>query len=316
MEIKMYKQLAFRDPDGAAERPPRSDRSQNGGAHFEPTEAPGLIGLDRRLIELGRPGSAKETVRSADSRAFVEKPLVLMAGEMGFISLLKYVIENNGFDCVLTDDPVRAIELAEIERPDLIVLDNFQSRESAWVECQRVYEKFTIRHIPVLILASESVDPHDPSMQFVGKADYLRKPFLPDTFLDWLRDRLRQSSSVVSSNVLRFADIIMDLDAHRVYRNRRCLHLGPVEYGVLQELLNHPRKVLSRNKILATVQRHTDRVAERSVDVHISRIRKELCAHGEPNYIRTVRGVGYSLDAAPDGPATYAIRPKHFRAVV
>jgi two-component system phosphate regulon response regulator PhoB len=264
----------------------------------------------------GRTHSAEEAIDTAYSMTPAVKPLVLLAGEKGFISLLKYIVENNGFNCILTEDLAEAIALAEIERPDLISLDDMLPRGSALATRQKIYQNLRTRHIPVLISAGSSVWPEDPTMWFTESTNYIMKPFLPDAFISRLHDLVRQSSSAVGTNVLRFADIIMEHDAHRVYRSQRCIRLSPVMHRVLQQLLEYPRKVLSRQQILATVRVHSDHAAAaRSVDVHISRIRKALCEQGEPNYIRTVRGVGYSLDAAPDGPATYIIRPKLIHAV-
>jgi two-component system phosphate regulon response regulator PhoB len=264
----------------------------------------------------GRAHSAAEIIDTAHSMSPAAKPLILLAGEKGFTNLLKYIAENNGFNCILTEDPAEAIALAEIERPDLISLDDMMPRGSALAARQKIYQNLRTRHIPVLILAGSSVWPEESTLWFAGSTDYIMKPFLPDAFIDRLHDLVRQSSSAVGTNVLRFADIIMEHDAHRVYRSKRCIRLSPVEHRILQQLLEYPRKVFSREQILATVRVHSDHAAAaRSVDVHISRIRKALCEQGEPNYIRTVRGVGYSLEAAPDDYATYIIRPKLIRAV-
>jgi two-component system, OmpR family, phosphate regulon response regulator PhoB len=259
--------------------------------------------------------SAAETLVATPTLTSAAKPLVLLAGEKGFISLLKYIVENNGFTCIVTEDLTDAIALAEIERPDLIALDDILSPGSALAARQKIYQNLQTRHIPALILADGPVRAEESSMRFADRTTFIRKPFPPDAFITRLQDLVRQAAPAASSKLLRFSDIIMEHDAHRVYRNQRCVRLSPVEYRVLQQLLEYPRKVFSREKILATVRIHSVDAAARCVDVHISRIRKALCEHGEPNYIRTVRGLGYSLDAAPDGPATYSIRPKLVRAV-
>jgi two-component system phosphate regulon response regulator PhoB len=256
-----------------------------------------------------------ETIEAPRASAATAKPVILLAGEKGFVSLLKYIVENNGFNCILTEDPAEAIGLAEIEDPDVIALDDILPSGSVLAVRQKIYQNLKTRHIPVLILAGAPMQPEKLLMCLAERTTYILKPFLPDAFISRLTDLVRQSSSAANTNVLRFFDIIMEHDAHRVYRNQRCVRLSPVEYRVLQHLLEYPRKVLSREQILATVRAQSDQAAARSVDVHISRIRKALCEQGEPNYIRTVRGVGYSLDAAPDGPATYSVRPNSIRAV-
>jgi two-component system phosphate regulon response regulator PhoB len=292
-----------------------ADVIQESRAHFEGVSATGLTGGGGCSTRVCDRTHSAETIGTMYSLTPAVKPLVLLAGERGFTSLLKYIVENNGFNCILTEDLAEAITLAEIERPDLIALDDMLPAGSALAVRQKIYQNLSTRHIPVLILADGSIRPEASIMSFAEGTHYILKPFLPDAFISRLHDVARQSPSAVSTNVLRFADIIMERDAHRVYRSQRCIHLCPVEYRVLQQLLEYPRKVFSREQILATVRAHSDHAAARSVDVHISRIRKALCEHGEPNYIRTVRGLGYSLDAAPEGPATYITRPRLIHAV-
>jgi two-component system phosphate regulon response regulator PhoB len=285
-------------------------------AQFEKASATGPMGNDgHSTMVVGRSHVATHTDDTTCSMAPAVKPLVLLAGERGFVSLLKYIIENNGFTCILTEDLAEAIALSEIERPDLIALDDMLPNGSALVARQKIFENLRTRHIPVLMLAGGSIRPEDLTMRLAAGTEYILKPFPPDAFIGRLHDLVRRSSSAVSANVLRFSDIIMDCEAHRVYRGQRCIRLGPVEYRVLQKLLEYPRKVLSREQILGTVRGHSDPGAARCIDVHMSRIRKALCEHGEPNFIRTVRGLGYSLDAAPDGPSAYIIRPNLIRVV-
>jgi two-component system, OmpR family, phosphate regulon response regulator PhoB len=237
----------------------------------------------------------------------VPRPRILLGGEKDLMSLLKYIIDSNGFDCILTDNCADAIALAETEQPALIALDDTLCDESAAAAREKLYQNPKTRHIPALIMAGDPVHSEDFAACPDG-TEYVMKPVLPEVFIGRLHDLMRASSGL-SAKVLRFADIVMDPEAHRVYRGGRCVRLGPVEYRILQHLLEYPRKVFSREQILASIRTHSDYNAARSIDVQISRIRKALCEHGEPNYIRTVRGLGYSLDVAPDGPAAYVPRP-------
>ncbi|WP_407154767.1 winged helix-turn-helix domain-containing protein [Bradyrhizobium sp. STM 3557] len=240
------------------------------------------------------------------------KSLILLAGETGFIGLLKYIVEDNGYSCILADDLSGAPALAAAERPDLIALDANQLDGQAEAVCDRIYQDPITRPIPVLIMTATLVRSTERAPP-IEPASVILKPFLPEAFLDRIHGLLRQTSAPASTNVLRFADIIMELEAHRVYRGRRSVSLAPIEYRILQQLLQHPRKVLSRGRILATVRDEAN-AALRSVDVHISRIRKALCGQGEPNHIRTVRGIGYLVDAGPDNAGTRAVRSHSARA--
>jgi two-component system, OmpR family, phosphate regulon response regulator PhoB len=291
-----------------------ADALQEGKSRLDVAPTPGLTGARADLTMISdQTAPASEMIGTTDLAAPAAMPVVLLAGEKGLISLLRYVAENNGFDCILTDNFTEAMTLAEIEQPDLIALDDTLCGESATAAREKISQNLRTRHIPALIMAGGLARP-DSTMSFPQRTYYLLKPILPEVFIDWLHDLMRQSSSAVSTNVLRFADIVMERDAHRVYRSRRCIRLCPVEYRILQQLLEYQRKVLSREQILGGLRTHSQHTEARSIDVHISRIRKALCQHGEPNYIRTVRGLGYSLDVAPEGPASYIPRPKLIHA--
>jgi two-component system phosphate regulon response regulator PhoB len=241
------------------------------------------------------------------------KPIILLAGDTSFISLLKYIVEDNGYACILTDDVTAVPSLAAAERPDLIALDVIQPQGCVDAVRQRLYQNRGTRNIPLMIMTATSLQPAELSCLFAEPANIIAKPFLPEAFLERVHDLLRQAALPTNSNVLRFADIIMELEAHRVYRGRRAISLAPIEYRILQQLLEHPRKALSRDRILATMRDETDG-ASRSIDVHISRIRRALCGQGEPDHIRTIRGIGYAVDAAPDGFTTPPFVPNPLAA--
>jgi two-component system, OmpR family, phosphate regulon response regulator PhoB len=101
---------------------------------------------------------------------------------------------------------------------------------------------------------------------------------------------------VTTAETLRFADVAMDLGAHRVTRNGRAVHLGPTEYRLLKFFLEHQGRVFSREQLLDAVWGHDVYVEPRTVDVHIRRLRKALNAPGEADIVRTVRSAGYALD--------------------
>ncbi|WP_139020560.1 response regulator transcription factor [Bradyrhizobium sp. ORS 285] len=236
------------------------------------------------------------------------KPRILLVGDRGFTSLLKYIIESNGFDCVLADTLRDAIVSITAVRPALIALDDAACGDRVANALELLHRDPAMRNVPTLIMAS--VSPHlEATCVQTDRTSYILKPFLPDIFIDRLHALLREPACS-KPKMLRFADIVMESDAHRVSRGARCIRLCPVEYRILQYLLEAPRRVFSREQILSNIRAQTQENAVRSIDVHISRIRKALCEGGEPNYIRTVRGLGYSLDFAPDGPATYMPRPR------
>jgi two-component system phosphate regulon response regulator PhoB len=130
-----------------------------------------------------------------------------------------------------------------------------------------------------------------------GADDYVVKPFSPSELVARLRAVIRRAQPNPPDNVLRYADIAMDLTAHRVSRGSRLVHLGPTEFRLLRHFLQQPGRVFTREQLLDGVWGHDSEVEMRTVDVHIRRLRKALNAAGATDVLRTVRSVGYALDS-------------------
>jgi two-component system phosphate regulon response regulator PhoB len=131
-----------------------------------------------------------------------------------------------------------------------------------------------------------------------GADDYVVKPFSPTELIARLRAVIRRTQPSAAEDMLSFADVTMDLAAHRVTRDGRPIHLGPTEFRLLRFLMQHPGRVFSREQLLDRVWGHDVYVEQRTVDVHIRRLRKALNEYTEVDLVRTVRSAGYALDAA------------------
>ena len=114
-----------------------------------------------------------------------------------------------------------------------------------------------------------------------------------------MRAVLRRARPALAEEKLRFGDITMDLASHRVQRNGRAVHLGPTEFRLLEFLMQHPRRVFTREELLDAVWGRDIHVEPRTVDVHIRRLRKSINGDGELDIVRTVRAAGYALDTEP-----------------
>jgi two-component system phosphate regulon response regulator PhoB len=129
-----------------------------------------------------------------------------------------------------------------------------------------------------------------------GADDYVVKPFSPNELMARIRAVLRRLRPALSANVLEFGDLVMDLAAHRVSRADGAIHLGPTEFRLLKHLLEHPRRVFSREQLLDAVWGPDVFLETRTVDVHVRRLRQALNKGGGADLIRTVRAAGYALD--------------------
>ena len=129
-----------------------------------------------------------------------------------------------------------------------------------------------------------------------GADDYVVKPFSPSELVARLRAVIRRAQPNAADSSLDYADVKMDLTAHRVSRDGEPVHLGPTEFRLLRHFLHNPGRVFSREQLLDRVWGDDSEVEMRTVDVHIRRLRQALNAGGRPDLLRTVRSVGYALD--------------------
>ncbi len=135
-----------------------------------------------------------------------------------------------------------------------------------------------------------------------GADDYLVKPFSTPEFVARVKALLRRAKPEVLSSVLKVGDIMLDREAHRVYRKKNEIKLGPTEFRLLEFMMRHPGRVFSRSQLLDNVWGETIYIDERTVDVHVGRLRKAVNNGRMPDVIRTVRGAGYAI-AKTEPPA-------------
>ncbi len=232
------------------------------------------------------------------------KPLIqVVEDETALVTLLRYNLEREGFRVVAAYDGEEALVMASEERPDVVLLDWMLPLTSGLEVCRRLRRQPETRDIPVLMLTARGEEADKIRGLDSGADDYVTKPFSPAELIARIRAVLRRSQPQITSETLSFADLTMDLAAHRVRRNGRDVHLGPTEFRLLRHLLQHPGRVFSREQLLDAVWGHDVYVEPRTVDVHIRRLRKALNTGPEPDLIRTVRAAGYALDdpGAGDG---------------
>jgi len=225
------------------------------------------------------------------------KPLIeIVEDETALVTLLRYNLEREGFRVAAAYDGEEAMVMAQEERPDLVLLDWMLPLTSGLEVCRRLRRQPETRDIPVLMLTARGEEADKIRGLDSGADDYVTKPFSPAELIARIRAVLRRSQPQIVSETLSFADLTMDLAAHRVRRNGRDVHLGPTEFRLLRHLLQHPGRVFGREQLLDAVWGHDVYVEPRTVDVHIRRLRKALNTGPEPDLIRTVRAAGYALD--------------------
>lgn len=225
------------------------------------------------------------------------KPLILIVeDEADLVTLLSYNLEKEGFRVMTAGDGEEALLLAGEQTPHLVLLDWMLPLMSGLEVCRQLRRAPKTREVPIIMLTARGEEADKVRGLNSGADDYISKPFSPTELVARIRAVLRRAVPSLAEELLRYADITMDLAAHRVRRNGRDVHLGPTEFRLLRHFMQHPGRVFSREQLLDIVWGHDVYVEPRTVDVHIRRLRKALNEETELDMIRTVRSAGYSLD--------------------
>ena len=228
------------------------------------------------------------------------RPLALVIeDEAALLTMLRYNLEKQGFRVEEAGDGQEALtRLAELT-PDIVLLDWMLPSMSGIEVCRQIRRRPATRDLPVIMVTARTEDGDAVRGLNTGADDYITKPFNVEALVARMRALLRRARAVPSKGVLAFADITMDLTAHRVQRDGRAIHLGPTEFRLLEFFMQHPRRVFAREELLDAVWGLDIHVEPRTVDVHIRRLRKSINAAGELDVVRTVRAAGYALDTEP-----------------
>ena len=209
--------------------------------------------------------------------------------------LLRYNLEAEGYQVeIVTRGDEAEIRLQE-NVPDLLVLDWMVPAISGIELCRRLRMRPETQRLPIIMLTARGEESDRVRGLSTGADDYLVKPFSTPEFMARVRALLRRAKPEVLSTVLKVGDIVLDREAHRVYRKKSEIKLGPTEFRLLEFMMRHPGRVFSRSQLLDNVWGETIYIDERTVDVHVGRLRKAVNTGRMPDVIRTIRGAGYAI---------------------
>jgi two-component system phosphate regulon response regulator PhoB len=224
-------------------------------------------------------------------------PKVLIVEDEEPVSLLlRYNLEAEGFEVEQAfrgdDAEVRLREMT----PDLVLLDWMLPGLSGIELCRRLRQRQETERLPIIMLTARGEESERIRGLAIGADDYVVKPFSVPELVARVKAILRRAKPEAVSTVLASGDIELDRETRRVRRNGREVHLGPTEFRLLEFLMQSPGRVYSREQLLDGVWGHDVYVDERTVDVHVGRLRKAINRAKSKDPIRTVRGSGYAFD--------------------
>ena len=223
--------------------------------------------------------------------------LLLIEDDPALAELLEFRFTSEGYAVTATPDGDEALLLAAEQVPDLVVLDWMIEGTSGIEVCRRLRRTKETAHVPIIMLTARGAEDDKIRGLETGADDYLTKPFSPRELIARVNAILRRIRPALAGEMLSVGDLTLDAAAHRVTRKGTVRVLGPTEFRLLKYFMEHPGRVFSRAQLLDAVWGNESEIEERTVDVHIRRLRKAIELDGSADPVRTIRSAGYSLEA-------------------
>lgn len=222
--------------------------------------------------------------------------ILIVEDEADIATLLRYNLEAEGFGVMTAESGDEAQLTLGQTIPDLILLDWMLPEVSGIELCRRFRAREETARVPIIMLTARGEEEERIRGLTTGADDYVVKPFSVPELLARIQALLRRANPNLVTTAIKVGDLELDRTTHRVRRGTRDLHLGPTEYRLLEYLMRQPGRVYSREQLLDGVWGNDVYVDERTVDVHIGRLRRAINRGKEIDPIRTVRGAGYAFD--------------------
>jgi two-component system phosphate regulon response regulator PhoB len=223
------------------------------------------------------------------------KKIVLIEDDQDLYSLIQYNLEKEGFAVAGSQTGKGALELCRRERPDLIILDIMLPDSDGLEICKAIRANSDLAHVPVIFLTARASETDRIVGLELGANDYIVKPFFIRELIARIKIHFRGVTPV--SKLLKSGDLELDRARCRVHLSGQEVSLTATEFRLLEFLMSRPGVVFSREQLLDAVWGHDRAVTDRTVDVYILRLRQKIESGDAANFIRSVRGFGYSFNA-------------------
>jgi len=219
--------------------------------------------------------------------------ILIIDDEAPIREVLSGILSDEGFHPLSASSAEEGLNMLGEQDVHLVLLDIWLPGMDGMETCRHIRQGSTV---PVIMLTARGEESERVRGLATGADDYVVKPFSTPELMARVRALLRRAKPEAISTVLKTGDIELDRQTHRVYRKGREIKLGPTEFRLLEFFMSSPTRVFSRSQLLDGVWGHDIYVDERTVDVHVGRLRKALNLANMKDVIRTVRGAGYSLE--------------------
>jgi two-component system, OmpR family, phosphate regulon response regulator PhoB len=222
--------------------------------------------------------------------------ILVVEDEQPLVTLLSYNLEAAGHQVAVETRGDAAEETLRDDVPDLLILDWMLPGVSGIELCRRLRQRAATKALPILMLTARGEEADRVRGLATGADDYVVKPFSVAELMARVKALLRRANPSLADDALTAGDLKLDRVARRVHRGEREVKLGPTEFRLLEQLMKSPGRVYDRIQLLDMVWGRDAEIDDRTVDVHVGRLRKALTRREETDPIRTVRGAGYAFD--------------------
>ncbi|MBO1520012.1 phosphate regulon transcriptional regulator PhoB [Oceanisphaera pacifica] len=221
------------------------------------------------------------------------RKILVVEDETAIRDMVCLMLEQKGFSPVPAADYQQAVDMLQEPYPELILLDWMLPGGSGIQFIKQLKQNELTRQIPVIMLTARAEEEDKITGLDVGADDYITKPFSVKELTSRLNAVLRRVAPTAADDAIEIQGLKLDPVTHRVTANEQTLELGPTEFRLLHFFMSHPERVYSREQLLNNVWGTNVYVEDRTVDVHIRRLRKAISATEHHLFIQTVRGAGY-----------------------
>ena len=222
--------------------------------------------------------------------------ILIADDELNQIELMKFNLEKNGFLVKSAFNGEQALDMIYEKKPNVLIADWMMPKMSGIELCKILRSNKDTKLLPIIMLSARSEDADKSLGLDTGADDYISKPFSPRELVSRVKALIRRTNAYMSLDELIVGELKISLSEMQVFRNGQLVKLGPKEFKLLQLLAERPGHIFSREKLLDSVWGHGVFIEDRTVDVHMSRLRKALrIKETDTDLIRTVRDGGYGL---------------------
>ena len=224
--------------------------------------------------------------------------ILIVDDEMPIREMIHTALDLAGYACLEADDARKAHQLIVDQRPALVLLDWMLPGGMSGIDlCRRIKRDESLSEIPVIMLTARSEEDNKVLGLDAGADDYMTKPFSTRELISRIKAVLRRSNALSGDKPIEADGLILDPVSQRVSAGEQTLEMGPTEYRLLAFFMSHPERAYTRTQLLDQVWGGNVYIEDRTIDVHVKRLRTLLRPHDCDSLIQTVRGTGYRFSS-------------------